>query len=315
MITKITTGLAVLAVSAGASQGVDNFSGNLQLLGPGQEDGLTMPSNALAGARKKTQDTFQTTQSLGEVYKFTLLGVEAQADADGVEGWYAWGGYMQTFTEQYALDRGYSATQCSEVGEWTFSATVNNRNAGEIHFATAKIAYRGAVQTSYLSNPVVFTDKTISMKWKVVSNSKGIDGYMKILGTVIKSKPVTSGELLTDQIVYQAGTTPKIAWLITRGDYGGSAEEEHQTNNGHGNNADGVDSSNPGQGGGGPNADGADSDSTVDDEAGGGGAYPSGGYGGGGYGNGGGYYGGGGYGVGGRSGSGRGRSGYYYGGW
>jgi len=48
-----------------------------------------------------------------------------------------------------------------------------------------------------------------------------------------------------------------------------------KSNNGHGNNADGVDSSNPGQGSGGPNADGADSDSSVDDEAGGGGAAPS----------------------------------------
>ena len=46
-------------------------------------------------------------------------------------------------------------------------------------------------------------------------------------------------------------------------------------NNGHGNNADGADSSNPSQGGGGANADGADSDPGTDDEAGGGGAAPS----------------------------------------
>ena len=50
-------------------------------------------------------------------------------------------------------------------------------------------------------------------------------------------------------------------------------------NNGHGNNTDGVDSSNPGQGGGGPNGgydascDG--SGGCVDDEGGGGGAAPS----------------------------------------
>ena len=44
-------------------------------------------------------------------------------------------------------------------------------------------------------------------------------------------------------------------------------------NNGHGNNEDGVDSSNPGQGGGGPNG-AEDSDPTVDDESGGGGAAP-----------------------------------------
>jgi len=61
------------------------------------------------------------------------------------------------------------------------------------------------------------------------------------------------------------------------GTEGGNGEEDGagQDNNGHGNNADGVDMSNPGEGGGGPNAEGADSDPTDDDEAGGGGAAPS----------------------------------------
>jgi len=45
-------------------------------------------------------------------------------------------------------------------------------------------------------------------------------------------------------------------------------------NNGHGNNIDGVDSSNPGEGGGGPNG-AVDESGDVDDEGGGGGASPS----------------------------------------
>ncbi len=51
-------------------------------------------------------------------------------------------------------------------------------------------------------------------------------------------------------------------------------------NNGHGNNADGVDSSNPGAGDGGPNGAldaSCDAAGCTDDEAGGGGAAPSGG--------------------------------------
>lgn len=54
----------------------------------------------------------------------------------------------------------------------------------------------------------------------------------------------------------------------------GSGPDSGQSNNGHGNNADGVDSSNPGQGGGGPNGS-VDPSGDVDDEAGGGGASPS----------------------------------------
>jgi hypothetical protein len=54
----------------------------------------------------------------------------------------------------------------------------------------------------------------------------------------------------------------------------GSEGDGSVTNNGHGNNADGVDSSNPGEGGGGPTG-AVDPSDGVDDEAGGGGALPS----------------------------------------
>ncbi len=66
-----------------------------------------------------------------------------------------------------------------------------------------------------------------------------------------------TGELATNQIAYQPGVTPTIGWVITR--------PVGHTNNGHGNNVDGVDSSNPGQGGGGPNG-AVDSDPNADDE-------------------------------------------------
>lgn len=185
-----------------------------------------MPSSALAGARKNTSDTYVATQDIGHVAKFTLLGVEAHADADGVEGWYSWGGYMQTFSEQYALDRNQSVLDCTELGWWTFTGYANNVNAGSIEFATAKIGYRGNVQTSYLNNPREFNDQSITLKWNIYSNAKGIDGYMKILGTIIKSQPEATGELVTEQTVYQEGATPNIAWLIDRGDHGGTVEEE-----------------------------------------------------------------------------------------
>ncbi|MBW2412972.1 MAG: hypothetical protein JRG76_00560 [Deltaproteobacteria bacterium] len=57
-------------------------------------------------------------------------------------------------------------------------------------------------------------------------------------------------------------------------DVGDAGDTGGNGNNGHGNNDDGVDSSNPGQGGGGPT--GADDPSAgVDDEGSGGGALPS----------------------------------------
>lgn len=56
-------------------------------------------------------------------------------------------------------------------------------------------------------------------------------------------------------------TAPRAAFSYDQPD------SDFKNNNGHGNNLDGVDSSNPGWGGGGPNAEGADSDPTVDDES------------------------------------------------
>jgi len=69
--------------------------------------------------------------------------------------------------------------------------------------------------------------------------------------------PEVTGELGSNQIVFQPGAAPTINWLISR--------PLGKTNNGHGNNVDGVDSSNPGNGGGGPNGAVDESDG-IDDE-------------------------------------------------
>ena len=66
-----------------------------------------------------------------------------------------------------------------------------------------------------------------------------------------------TGEMSSDQIVYQEGEPTTITWSISR--------PLGNTNNGHGNNVDGVDSSNPGIGGGGPNGS-VDESTGTDDE-------------------------------------------------
>ena len=66
-----------------------------------------------------------------------------------------------------------------------------------------------------------------------------------------------TGELVPPTGDVIAGETPTIGWFINR--------PPGHTNNGHGNNVGGVDSSNPGQGGGGPNG-AEDTNDGVDDE-------------------------------------------------
>jgi len=66
-----------------------------------------------------------------------------------------------------------------------------------------------------------------------------------------------TGDMTSNQIVYQEGVPTTIYWSISR--------PLGNTNNGHGNNVDGVDSSNPGVGGGGPNGV-IDESTAIDDE-------------------------------------------------
>ena len=91
-------------------------------------------------------------------------------------------------------------------------------------------------------------------------------GYISISDNVITSTHGAangnSGGEVTGTLVPPAGNvivgeTPTIGWLIDR--------PEPKNNNGHGNNVDGVDSSNPGDGGGGPNG-AEDTNDGVDDE-------------------------------------------------
>lgn len=212
---KLMVGLGVLAFSVGTSQA------DLQLLGPGVS--MTMPSSALPDARKLQTDRYTKTVDLGEVYRFTLLGVEALSDADGVPGWYTWGGHMQTFSEAYASARGYGVFQCSEIGEWAFKGYAKGESGGwtsggSLYFATSAVGYQGTVQTSLRGTPKVFENQNVSLKWRIDSNSRDLDGYMKILGTLIKDKPEPKGELLTGQIAYQEGAQPVISWVVDRGE-------------------------------------------------------------------------------------------------
>lgn len=220
---KVIAGIAVMAASASmglAQDGnsmISGYSGNLQLIGPGQNQPKMVPTNAFPNAYTwDSGDDYYTTQSLGKVYKFTLVGIEAHADADGVPGWYSWGGYMQTFSEQQAIDWGQGVLDCTEAGGWWFEGGVNGTMVEGIWFETAKVGYRGEVSQSFLSSAKVYNDKNITLEWYIWTNSRGIDGYMKILGTVQKSKPVPTGQLIFNNDTFLEDAVPTVGWDINR---------------------------------------------------------------------------------------------------
>jgi len=113
-----------------------------------------------------------------------------------------------------------------------------------------------------------------NLEWsaRIVSLSVAVS-LMTGFGLAIPTIAFADSEASALQFVVVSDDIRKDTTAVARG-AGSSDADGSQTNNGHGNNADGVDSSNPGQGGGGPNG-AIDESGSVDDEAGGGGAAPS----------------------------------------
>jgi hypothetical protein len=94
-------------------------------------------------------------------------------------------------------------------------------------------------------------------------------------GFAVPTIALADSEASALQFVVVSDDIRKDTTAVARGAGSASSDADSgKSNNGHGNNADGVDSSNPGQGGGGPNG-AVDPSGSVDDEAGGGGASPS----------------------------------------
>lgn len=111
------------------------------------------------------------------------------------------------------------------------------------------------------SSPIVIKNKTISASFNYNTNMVGGADFITIYGTTLKAPPIPVGTLTAPSYVRNGGQ-PTLQWFISKslGDedvttpsateapttdspnsgYGG-------TNNGHGNNVDGIDSSNPGK--------------------------------------------------------------------
>jgi len=141
--------------------------------------------------------------------------------------------------------------------------------------STVNLTFHLAGTTSGLSTPYPNSNPT---------------GYFYVLGEYQATPPPPTGTLSASPKFAQAGETTNLAWTIFRAGTAtnytcaacapsgtqtiigtptatGTATEGGKDNNGHGNNLDGVDVSNPGQGNGGPNG-AIDLSGSYDDEGG-----------------------------------------------
>lgn len=193
---------------------------------------------------------------IGRYFRFKLTGIEAQADADGVAGAYAYDGYMWNkakknnnghgnnidgvdssnqgsskegedsdptiddeikFTDGETSGETTGGSGATHVpGWWEFWAQVNNVQIRGLSFETAELHQLSNLMRLYLSTPVVFKEQEINLSWSGDGNSSDPDGHFYILGSAIKEPPVPIGELAINQTTYLEGEKPPFKWEVHR---------------------------------------------------------------------------------------------------
>lgn len=247
-----------------------------------------------------TIDGMSTTQtiSLGKHFEYELSGVEWQlGSGDPGNGWNGGNGNFNKVDNSWP------------TGSASLSVTVNGKSVlSGASLSTTNIGTSAGSSITF-DEPVIISDDTVDIVITYKTDMPGQSAtFVSIKGTCLKDPPIPTGDLEVSPIVRE-GATPQVYWAISReGVYGttpaisvdgpavgahleskfvgsesGSTESsdapnaaKNHTNNGHGNNLDGVDVSNPGKSAEKWAARGIiDESGAFDDEAKGGGAAPS----------------------------------------
>lgn len=197
---------------------------------------------------------------LGTFWEYQITGITWQLSAgvpDGGSIAGSSGNFKHSFVGAASLSVAKGGDSLLRNAELT-AVNVNDASSGSITFAT----------------PWVYKSESVSISIDQLTNMIGDSGtYVAISGVSVKEPPVPSGDLQVSNVVRE-GASPTISWIIKReGVYGtapsistsgvswisGTGTEggpdvidapnvgRNKTNNGHGNNIDGVDVSNPGK--------------------------------------------------------------------
>ncbi len=210
---------------------------------------LTFTAPGMTAPYATSQLSLLHYKDIGHYWKYIITGYNYRLYAGVPDGGQVKG---------YALR--YKTGDMPFPGVTTVSAKINSQLILTASLSTSLISGTSGLVSHTFSTPIIIEDSDINAGFNYNTNMIGGNDYITIYGSALVSPPVPIGTLIAPSYVRDGGK-PTLQWFITKSlsndvfqvsipnetEIESSNSGSGQSNNGHGNNVDGIDSSNPGK--------------------------------------------------------------------
>jgi hypothetical protein len=186
---------------------------------------------------------------LGNYWKYIITGYDYRIYAGVPDGGKVKGNALRYRTGNAAFP-GFTTIETKIEGEELIDAELS----------TSVISGTTGLVSHTFSSPIIIEDEDIRVCFKYETNMIGGNDYITIYGSALSAPPVPIGTLVAPSYVRDGGS-PTLQWFITKSlsfeivnvvippetEIEASNSGPVKSNNGHGNNIDGIDVSNPGK--------------------------------------------------------------------
>jgi len=210
---------------------------------------LTFTAPGMTNPYLTTQLNKNWTGSLDTYWKYIITGYEYRIYAGVPNGGKVSGSSLR-----------YKSGSSSFPGLTNVSVNINGRSILSGSLSTSSINGTTGLISHNFSSPIILQNQSISPVFSYSTNMIGGGDYITIHGSALNAPPIPIGTLIAPSYVRDGGK-PTLQWFITKSlsnevvavviapqtDIESSNSGSGKSNNGHGNNLDGIDSSNPGK--------------------------------------------------------------------
>jgi len=222
----------------------------LALASPTVYADLTFTAPSMATPHVATQLEKNWTTDLGHHWRYIVTGYSYSLNAAVPNG-----GKVSANTLLYqrgnTIFPGFTQVSASIMGLPILSDSLST---SYLHGTTGLVSHT-------FNSPIVIENKTISATFNYSTNMVGGADFITIYGSALKAPPIPVGSLTAPSYVRYGGL-PTLAWFISKSLGNETTTEQPptgtvttdapnsgsgKTDSGHGNNIDGIDSSNPGK--------------------------------------------------------------------
>jgi len=211
---------------------------------------LTFTAPGMTTPHLTTQLSKNWTGGLDTYWKYIITGYEYRIYAGVPNG----GKVSGTGSLRYKIG------SSSFPGLTNVSVNINGNSILSGSLSTSSISGTTGLVSHNFSSPIILQNQSISPAFSYSTNMIGGGDYITVHGSALTAPPIPIGTLIAPSYVRDGGK-PTLQWFITKSlsnevvlvvipaetEIESSNSGSGQSNNGHGNNIDGIDSSNPGK--------------------------------------------------------------------